>query len=278
MVSLLLRAGADPMHRDAKGFTPLHFAAGRGMVDIVGALLPHCELDAAAANGQTPLSIAALEGHGEVARLLLEAGANPNAQDARGFTPAMTITAKSAPALREFIRVGADFSIRSLDGHTALHMAAWRGDVEVMRLLLGVSGMDVDARTTAGWTPLAEAVNAGQVEVARFLIAAGADLTAIAHDGANLLYIACAAKRGPGTVESVDLLLQAGVNPRQARADGATGLHVAAHQGNTPVVALLIGVSDLNARSAGVTPLEVAIACRHVEVAKLLRDAAAASR
>jgi truncated hemoglobin YjbI len=57
---------------------------------------------------------------------------------------------------------------------TALHMAARRGNVEVIEALLD-GGADIEARDSAGETPLRRAVNCNKVEAARLLLARGAD-------------------------------------------------------------------------------------------------------
>ena len=57
---------------------------------------------------------------------------------------------------------------------TALHMAARRGNVDVIAALLD-GGADIEARDSAGDTPLRRAVNCNKVEAAKLLLARGAD-------------------------------------------------------------------------------------------------------
>jgi truncated hemoglobin YjbI len=57
---------------------------------------------------------------------------------------------------------------------TALHMAARRGNTDVITALLD-EGADIEARDSAGETPLRRAVNCNKVEAARVLLARGAD-------------------------------------------------------------------------------------------------------
>jgi ankyrin repeat protein len=61
-----------------------------------------------------------------------------------------------------------------LDGETALMLAAGRGDVGTLRLLLA-RGADVDLQPATGWTALMRACNAGRLDCARLLLRAGAD-------------------------------------------------------------------------------------------------------
>ncbi len=69
--------------------TPLHEAARLGHHVVVAALLDH-DADVAAIDdlhSGTPLGWAVFYGHAEVARVLLERGANPNPKDRYGNTP-----------------------------------------------------------------------------------------------------------------------------------------------------------------------------------------------
>jgi len=60
------------------GWTPLHYAATRGHLDVMSLLLEnHAYIDAASPNGTTPLMMAARYGTATAVKLLLEAGADP---------------------------------------------------------------------------------------------------------------------------------------------------------------------------------------------------------
>ena len=69
--------------------TPLHGAAYNGCVGCATALLDEggAFVDVANSRGFTPLHYAAQQGHAEVARILLAAGADPGARNNAGQTP-----------------------------------------------------------------------------------------------------------------------------------------------------------------------------------------------
>src|SRR6202011_234160 len=73
---------------------------------------------------------------------------------------------------------------------TALHMAARRGNVDVIGALLD-GGADIEARDSAGDTPLRRAVNCNKVEAAKLLLARGADPHS---EGSKILTPASAAR------------------------------------------------------------------------------------
>ena len=60
-----------------------------------------------------------------------------------------------------------------LDGNTALMMAANRGAIDVVRMLIA-AGADVNAKAKDGWTPLEAATMIGDEEIVELLKRAGA--------------------------------------------------------------------------------------------------------
>ena len=83
----LIQRGAEV---NKTGWTPLHYAASRAepdSVEMVGLLLEHhAYIDAESPNRSTPLMLAAMYGHADVVRLLLEEGADPSLRNEQGLT------------------------------------------------------------------------------------------------------------------------------------------------------------------------------------------------
>jgi uncharacterized protein len=74
---LLLERGADPLVRQARGFTPMHEAALLGRRDLVDVLLAAgAELDSRADDGRTPLSEARRRKRDDLVRYLAGKGAH----------------------------------------------------------------------------------------------------------------------------------------------------------------------------------------------------------
>jgi ankyrin len=167
--------------------TPLLFASRQGQLEAVRALLDGgAAIDQAGADNTSALLIAVVNGHYDVASLLLERGANPNIADANGRTPLYAaidlrnVQWSQAPApelpqaqhlalITKLLDAGADPSVKmlgqvghrgsfdmrwtDLKGGTAFSRAAWNGDIEVMRLLLA-RGADPKVVTEKGETAL----------------------------------------------------------------------------------------------------------------------------
>lgn len=69
------------------GWTPLHYAATGGHVDVLHLLIDHhAYIDAASPNGSTPLMMAAMYGTDDAVRLLLGAGADSTLKNGLGLT------------------------------------------------------------------------------------------------------------------------------------------------------------------------------------------------
>jgi ankyrin repeat protein len=105
-----------------------------------------------AADGFFPLGLACFFRQPEAARLLLEAGADPRAA-ARNPMRVTALHAVAAARLTEVARLlldrGAEIDARQQAGYTALHAAAQHGDTELVELLLA-RGADPALRSDDG--------------------------------------------------------------------------------------------------------------------------------
>lgn len=107
-------------------------------------------------DGFTALHLAVFGRQEEAARVLLAAGADPNALATSAFArvPPLGTAAfvQSVPLARVLLDHGADPNHPGEDGFTALHAAAQNGDEELVRLLLE-HGADPSLTTTDGRRP-----------------------------------------------------------------------------------------------------------------------------
>jgi adenosylhomocysteine nucleosidase len=121
---------------------------------------------------------------------------------------------------------------RSGDGFAPLHLAAFFGQTDAVRLLLA-RGADVDPVGT-GWmtgTPLHAAAAGSHAAIVRMLLEAGADPTTRQRHGFTPLHTAAA----NGDLAGVEALLAAGADPNATNEDGATPVDLAEASGDLVV-------------------------------------------
>ena len=158
--------------KDENGFTPLHLAAANGYKDMVDFLLTtKADVNARDNSGSTPLhQAAAAEGeHTDIVELLLAHKADVNAADRQGVTPLhYALLADNPDVARSLLNHGANPNVKDNNaGHTPLILAAAKGYRQVAELLL-MHGADVNAADDKG-TPLAWAIRTGNAGVADLL-------------------------------------------------------------------------------------------------------------
>ena len=160
---MLVERNADINVRDRSGYTPLHQTMGDwfersestqdGCLDVAKFLLEcGADPDAKTDNQATPLHEASLYGSVKGAQLMLEHGANIHARDKMGRTPLHRVL------------------IDSIDDYGASDMF-----LDTMRCLLA-HGVEVDTLDDDRMTPLHQASQVGCVKGARLLLEHGANV------------------------------------------------------------------------------------------------------
>src|SRR5262245_25555439 len=221
-VRSLLQKKADVNAPQVDGTTALHWAV-RGDDLETADLLIRAGANVAAANreGVTPLQLAAINGTAPMIEKLVKGGADPNASLSKfGDTPLM-LAARTGKidSVKKLIDLGAKVDVvETWGGTTPLMWAVADRQTETVKLLVA-GGASVNTRSyfvpsahgrgfegavpeapkpnqavdelAGGWlTPLMFAAREGDLEIARTLIAAGADVNAIAGDGKDALGLA----------------------------------------------------------------------------------------
>lgn len=128
-------------------------------------------------DGWTPLHLAAHFGHTNMARWLLDAGADVHARSRNDLAnqPLHAAAAGKAPVelLVMLLDAGAEVNAREHGGFTPIQQCAENGDLAAARLLLE-RGADAQARADDGQTALALALAGGHEDIAHLLREHGA--------------------------------------------------------------------------------------------------------
>ena len=258
--------------------TPLHVAAAQGQLEAVRMLLAaRADLDARDRFENTPLNEAVRHRHDDVAMLIRER------------SPGMSISLKGHEIgglmcqaaykgdlehVRRLITNRASPSACDYDRRSALHLACCKGHTEIVRCLLEANA-DLQARDRFGGAPLDDAVRHGHKHLQRILCAYGAKLV-----GETYAFKVCEAAAN-GELDTIETLVENGVDMAVGDYDGRTALHLAASEGQVSVLHYLLELEpplDVNAVDrVGGTPLEDAMRHGH-RVAEVMIEEAGGMR
>ena len=109
-----------------------------------------------------------------ILKVLIETGADVNAQDSNGATPLTLAAQEDNPMIvMELIKAGADVNLTRHDGATPLHLAAQQGHEGCAAVLIR-DGADIHRRTNMGMTSLEYAIDNKHKKIAKMLRHLGA--------------------------------------------------------------------------------------------------------
>lgn len=274
VIRLLLEHGADPTFHLKDGSTAIHAAisAEKNPAESLEEVLKCEELDVNEKivdennNAYTALHLASEVGDPRMIRALLARGAEINAPASKMSTPLIIACEHNkVEAAIELIKHGADVTLCSEDGTTALHIAS-AYSLELVKLLIE-KGADVNATTTTGdlqgATPLHIACEFGQTEIVKLLLENKANVNCRLYNGQPPLINACKS----GVYEIVEALLKHGADAKLTSAGNTSALHVAVMTGSLEIVKLLLETSDINLQNEeGNTALHIAYGVQNHEI------------
>nr|WEL12762.1 protein phosphatase 1 regulatory subunit 12 [Halisarca dujardinii] len=208
-VEKLLKEGYDVNCINDDGLTGLHQSCIEEDTDMVLMLLDHrANVNATDFEGWSPLHAAASCGYEGICRLLLVHGADPSAVNNEGNTAMEQALEQDDEVIADIIQKEIEkqgISIEEVKGReqrllmqealelknnstleytlstqeaTPLHVAAAKGYLDVLGILLKARKSMLDSLDRDGWSPLHAAVYWGEFAAAEMLVLHGADFTA----------------------------------------------------------------------------------------------------
>ncbi len=234
VAEVLLAAGADPRLNNNRGDAPIFVAAANDRAKITEMLLnkgvdPNTleteKLTVSMTNTlqtmgrNTPLIAAAQAGHKATAKVLLDAGADPNHQGFLNKTPLLWAAERGySPIITLLLENGADPNLNDVQGLTPLMVAARNGNTRIAKALVAYEadpntiqfsdapGDGGKAFGATGMTALIYAARGGHDDIVRLLIDAGSNVNAMSRSGETAIKEAS----NNGYEDIVDLLEVAG--------------------------------------------------------------------
>ena len=231
--------------KDRQGWTPIDYAAIFGHLEVCRFLLQNMD-DFPMTDLKIPLLFATHHGHTEVFKLFFEHARNKN----------LPVNPPNSDDNEE----------------TPLHKAASRGNFEICKLIVSEIDINQTPRCSLGYTPLHDAAANGSIEVFKLIFDNVQDKEPVDNDGCTPLHQAAFW----GRLEVCKFLLEELQNKNPRDNKGWTPLHHASVYGRLEVCKLLVEKSDKeNPRdNEGRTPLHLAAqgVAKHefFEVCKLL--------
>ena len=212
----------------------------------------------------------------DLAMDVLNEGADVNARDEKGRTPAFYCVEKGkyniltnldqSPDGTERRKV--DLNAQDNSGMSLLHCAVKNKQDAIVTYLVRVRACSPKTQMKNGTSPVFDAAKSGTAEQVKLLLTFGADPNAATTNGLTALHQAAAR----GNLDMVKELVQAGAEVNAVTKDGRTPIFYAAERGKASTVSFLLDKkAEINlADEKGVTPLILAARSGNAALVKFL--------
>ena len=215
IVRLLLNRGADVDVKNYYG-TALYWACKRGHAEIARFLIDAgAKVNFPKGSALLPLSGACENKDPYLVKFLLATGAKANGKD-HFYSNSPLHFACTGEIARLLLEAGADINAKNEKDDTPIHAAAHAGRAVLVQFLVN-AGVNPDCRGHVGTTALHYASAKGSVETVRFLLEAGADVNAknlIGHDSFDFATHNGITADSPGA-PVIPILLEHGADPSE---------------------------------------------------------------
>jgi ankyrin repeat protein len=265
-IKLLLANGARLTDLDVDGDTPLHWAAINGHTDAVIYLIEQgAALNTLNNYENTPLMYATQRLRFDTVRALVRSGADPEISNDYGRTPLLYNVREggNVEMAKLLLDLGANVNTRDRYDDTPLTLAAWRGFGTLTDLLMD-RGAAVEVEGRKGDMLLIHAIERGMERLYREIVAKGKSITVDATNYGSPLHRAAEG----GAQFIVQDLISRGAEIGFADIYGYTPLHFAAVRGRADVVRLLLrkGADPSKRSLSGDTAMQLAERENHSDV------------
>lgn len=183
IVQLLISRGADLNAIDADGYTPLRYAIQFDYLDVLNELIKAgCDLRVLDKSGTSAMDSAVLAGKKDLVVILHKAGASLGAasKESLGTPLIMAVIGGHPEIARYLVDQGAPLDDQASNGRAAIHCAVQEGNLE-LATLLAERGANLNLRTQLDETPLCIAVQEHNIDMLNVLLKFKADPNVPCH-------------------------------------------------------------------------------------------------
>ena len=239
----LLEYQNNLLERTNTGKTILIIASQMGKIELVKTFLLFraTDINSRSNNGCTALWYAVKNRNNDVVKYLLESGADPNINHTgNGATPLHVAVHNEFPEIvKVLIEHGADVNIRDKMGSTPILIASQFGCNESLQALIDAGcnlKCSISQGENAGGNPAFCAAYGNNVETLQLLLNVGVNVNGTTKDGRSPLFIACE----NGNVENVHLLVEHGAEINLPKISDGRDITSVAHDCHNDEVYLYI--------------------------------------
>lgn len=286
LTRILLQNGANINNVGGTGRTPLFLAAEQNQAATAEVLLEfspdidmECKPDPEISN--TALMAAVRSGAAEVAKKLLQAGADINLKSQSGLL--VMEYAQNDEMRNMLLEHHPDMTLEDGYGDTVLHdyLGVRKAQLSFVKALF-CEGADIHQPNRDGMTPLCFAVKRDYLDISRFFLKHGVNVAVSTRKEGPPLHIAC--RRS--SLEAVKLLLKASADPNDQHHISGNAVNAACmrlHKDEEETLAIVKVLLEGDKRKADPNsmgglygfPLSTAAFCQPIPITKFLLDAGA---
>lgn len=222
--------------------------------------------------GMSPLFTVLNSDNLEMAKVMLQLGADPNKKHGSESLLHRAIRYEKADFVKLFLDHGATADEPKKRGDSNLQLAMAKEDLQFATLLIAV-GADINRAGAYGRTPLIQAVEQVRPELVSLLLRSGAKVN-VANDAKDTALHIATRKADLGLM---DLLLNAGADVNIRNQQKQTVLHIAVDHKNEAMVSKILqrgaklNLADISQQ----TPLHIAVLGKNLPITRQLLNAGA---